>query len=224
MDYKLLTDTELRDIVSAVTSELNRRAALENVEKEVNRLNQQYLTATGIQSGADWRQPSGAHDAYPQGFVVEHNGKRWTNLVMSNPHEPGVSGWREIAQPGEPAPEWVQPSGAHDSYGIGHRVTFEGREYISLIANNAHSPSANPAGWQQVVVEPEPEEPTEPEPEEPTEPEEPSYPEFVQPTGGHDAYEEGDRVIFEGKIYESLIPANAYSPSAYPAGWKEIIE
>lgn len=214
MDYKLLTDTELRDIVSAATSELNRRAALENVEKEVNRLNQQYLAATGIQNGADWRQPSGAHDAYPRGFVVEHNGKRWTNLVMSNVYEPGVSGWREIAQPGEPAPEWVQPSGAHDAYGIGHRVTFEGEEYISLIANNAHSPADNPAGWQQVV---EPEEPTEPEPEEPT------YPEFEQPSGGHDAYELGERVIFEGKIYESLIAANVYSPSAYPAGWKEII-
>lgn len=216
MDYKLLTDNELQNIVSAVTSELNRRAALENVEKEVNRLNQQYLAASGIQNGAAWRQPSGAHNAYPQGFVVEYNGKRWTNLVMSNVHEPGVSGWREIAQPGEPAPEWVQPSGAHDTYGIGDRVTFEGQEYISLIANNAYSPVDNPAGWQLTVVEPE-------EPEEPTDPE-PTYQEFEQPTGSHNDYDLGDRVIFEGKIYESLIPANAYSPSDYPAGWKEIIE
>ena len=27
-----------------------------------------------------------------------------------------------------------------------------------------------------------------------------------------------------GKVYESLIDNNAYSPSAYPAGWKEITE
>ena len=59
----------------------------------------------------------------------------------------------------------------------------------------------------------------------PTEPETPeTIPDFVQPTGAHDAYKKGDKVKFEGKIYESLIDANSYSPSAYPAGWKEITE
>ncbi len=46
-------------------------------------------------------------------------------------------------------------------------------------------------------------------------------PEWVQPTGSHDAYNAGDRVIFEGKVYESLIDANTYSPTAYPQGWEE---
>ena len=45
-------------------------------------------------------------------------------------------------------------------------------------------------------------------------------PEFKQPTGAHDAYKKGDKVLFEGKVYESLIDNNAYSPTAYPAGWK----
>lgn len=46
------------------------------------------------------------------------------------------------------------------------------------------------------------------------------YPEFVQPTGAHDAYAKGDKVIFEGKHYISLIDANVYSPTDYPAGWQ----
>ena len=45
-------------------------------------------------------------------------------------------------------------------------------------------------------------------------------PEWVQPTGAHDAYNVGDKVIFEGKVYESLIDSNTWSPIAYPAGWK----
>lgn len=45
------------------------------------------------------------------------------------------------------------------------------------------------------------------------------YPEFKQPTGAHDAYAKGSKVIFEGKKYVSLIDANVYSPTAYPAGW-----
>ena len=44
----------------------------------------------------------------------------------------------------------------------------------------------------------------------------------TEPTGAHDAYKKGDRVLFNGSVYESLIDGNAYSPTAYPAGWKLI--
>lgn len=44
--------------------------------------------------------------------------------------------------------------------------------------------------------------------------------EWVAPTGAHDAYQTGDRVTFNGSVYESLIDANVYSPTAYPAGWQ----
>ena len=47
------------------------------------------------------------------------------------------------------------------------------------------------------------------------------WPEFIQPTGSHDAYNKGDKVTFEGKHYVSLIDGNVYSPAAYPAGWQE---
>ena len=50
-----------------------------------------------------------------------------------------------------------------------------------------------------------------------------SIPEFEQP-GSTNPYMKGDRVIFNGKVYESLIDNNVYSPEAYPAGWKEITE
>ena len=44
---------------------------------------------------------------------------------------------------------------------------------------------------------------------------------WVQPDSTN-PYMKGDRVKFEGKIYESLIDNNTWSPTAYPAGWKEI--
>ena len=46
--------------------------------------------------------------------------------------------------------------------------------------------------------------------------------EFKQPTGAHDAYHVGDKVRYNGKVYESLIDNNAYSPGTYPQGWKEV--
>ena len=48
--------------------------------------------------------------------------------------------------------------------------------------------------------------------------------EWKQPTGAHDAYHTGDKVEFEGKIYESTIDNNTWSPSDYPQGWKEVAE
>ena len=48
-------------------------------------------------------------------------------------------------------------------------------------------------------------------------------PEWVQPTGSHDAYNVGDKVTYEGKVYESTIDANTWSPTGYPAGWQEVV-
>ena len=46
--------------------------------------------------------------------------------------------------------------------------------------------------------------------------------EWVQPVGASDAYRKGDRVLFQGATYESVIDANTWSPAAYPAGWKKL--
>lgn len=48
--------------------------------------------------------------------------------------------------------------------------------------------------------------------------------EFKQPTGAHDAYNKGDKVSFEGKIYESKIDSNTFSPSSFPDGWEEVTQ
>ena len=47
-------------------------------------------------------------------------------------------------------------------------------------------------------------------------------PEWVQPTGAHDAYSVGDKVIYEEKVYESVIDGNTWSPKDYPQGWEEV--
>lgn len=50
------------------------------------------------------------------------------------------------------------------------------------------------------------------------------YPIWSRPTGSHDAYEIGEIVDFEGKLYKSLINGNVYSPTEYPDGWEEYTE
>ena len=117
-------------------------------------------------------------------------------------------------------PIWSQPSGAHDAYNTGDVVDYNGTLYQSLIDGNVWSPDAYPVGWEVYTEAETPE----PEPEEPEEPVTPTVPEFVQPTGSHDAYSIGDRVLYNGQVYESTIDSNVWSPDAYPSGWKLVEE
>lgn len=53
------------------------------------------------------------------------------------------------------------------------------------------------------------------------------YDVWQRPTGAHDAYDTGDRVLYPdegGKVYESTIDGNTWSPDEYPQGWEEVSE
>jgi len=140
-----LTAQELaaRDL-DVARRELDRAVAVASAPTELEQVQNLSLSSEGIVDGDPWRQPSGAHDAYPVGATVEHNGKTWENLTAANVWEPGVSGWREVAA----CPEFVQPTGAHDAYNTGDCVTFEGQQWVSLIDANTWSPTDYPAGWE----------------------------------------------------------------------------
>ena len=61
--------------------------------------------------------------------------------------------------------------------------------------------------------------------EEPTEPEEPTcdeVAEWAQPTGAQDAYQIGDRVLYNGVVWECISDNNVYAPGVY--GWEQVAE
>lgn len=64
----------------------------------------------------------------------------------------------KVEEPSEPSeeeiveeyPPFKQPMGAHDSYKIGDKVTFNGKKYVSLIDGNNWTPLVYPQGWEEV--------------------------------------------------------------------------
>lgn len=54
-------------------------------------------------------------------------------------------------------------------------------------------------------------------------PVEDEYPEYIQPTGAHDAYNTGDKISFNGKKYTCKMNGCVWSPDVYPSAW-ELIE
>jgi len=79
----------------------------------------------------------------------------------------------------------------------GDRVLFNGEVYISKIDNNVWSPDTY--GWELETSGEE-------------------YPEWVQPTGAHDAYALGAIVTHNGQLWISTVDSNVWEPSVY--GWE----
>lgn len=137
-------------------------------------------------------------------------------------HTPDIytAGWKRIDAPNEDGIyNWTQPLGATDAHNTGDKVVYNGEVYESLIDANVWSPDSYPTGWKKEETEA----PTEPGGgEEEEKPDTSEFPEFVQPTGSHDAYSKGDKVTYNGKHYESTVDNNVWTPDAYPQGWKEV--
>ena len=164
---------------------------------------------------------------YKQGWVIRYNGNLYkiaqdhTSQSQWVPGETGTESlYTGITVSSEGYPYWQQPTGAHDAYNIGDVVLYKDKLYKSLINGNAWSPDAYSMGWEETddsespVVPPE-----EGGPDTPL-----NYPDFVQPTGAHDAYKKGDIVKYNGTLYKSLIDGNVWAPDAYPQGWEVYTE
>ena len=58
----------------------------------------------------------------------------------------------EPTEPSEPVdeyPEYQQPTGAHDCYNTGAKITFKGERYTCLMGGCVWSPEEYPQGWKK---------------------------------------------------------------------------
>lgn len=94
-------------------------------------------------------------------------------------------------------------------YEVGDRVSYGAYAYKCL---QAHSSQANwnpvdaPSLWAKLLTQ---------------QSEEDDIPEWEQPSSTN-PYMTGDKVVYNGVVYESLIDNNTWSPEAYPQGWRVV--
>lgn len=146
-ELQALTDDELVELYNAVNREIQRRNTLAQTQAEVARLNADYLEAEGTTPGEEWRQPTGAHDAYPKDWVVWHLEQNWISLVDANVWEPGFANWR--VESDEEFPQWVQPTGSQDAYPMAAKVSHVDKHWISNTPDNVWEPGVY--GWDEVA-------------------------------------------------------------------------
>jgi hypothetical protein len=158
----------------------------------------------------EWVQPLGAHDAFPLGMWVQHQGLNYESLLAANVWQPSPESnfWRVSPDPG-PLP-WRRPTGTADAYAIGDRVTHTvaGRDtnlWESNIAANTTEPGTDGTfdrWWRpinDVVVE---------------------LMIWVQPMPGtaNRPYEVGDKVLHGGETWVSTTVLNVAEPGVF--GWE----
>ena len=88
------------------------------------------------------------------------------------------------------------------AYAVSERLQYNGTLYKCVQAHTSQAdwaPDATPTLWVTVSVD--------------------AWPEWVQPSGAHDAYNRGDKVSYTGKHYICTADANVYAPDVY--GWEE---
>jgi len=141
------TDDELVRYAAAIRAEQERRRTLAQTETQMADLNRRYLDAQGVKPGDAWRRPSGAHDSYPKGWEVAHQGKTWIADADGTAWEPGVAGWTEVVPDGE-VPDYQQPQ-AHNPYMTGDLARFEGEVWEAVQDNLVWSPADYPQGWKR---------------------------------------------------------------------------
>ena len=96
--------------------------------------------------------------------------------------------------------ELIAPWKIKESVKVGDRRRFDGALYKCIQAHTTQAdwtPDITPALWVAVSIE--------------------EYPEWVQPTGAHDAYNIGDKVTYKGNRYVCAVDGNVYAPDVY--GW-----
>ena len=85
------------------------------------------------------------------------------------------------------------------------RYQYNGKLYKCVQAHTTQAdwqPDVTPALWVKVSLD--------------------EWPEWVQPTGAHDAYAKGDKVTHSSKKWTSDVDANTWEPGVY--GWTEYVE
>lgn len=140
--------------------EANERAAQQQAIAAAARIS---IKQTVLEGDLSEDELSDIRDLWPEwkaGEVVKQDAiRRYAKALWKciQPHttqadwtpDISVSLWTRIAPPGVIA-AWVQPTGAHDAYHLGDRVTHEGKTWESQIDANTTEPGSDPRWWTEL--------------------------------------------------------------------------
>lgn len=164
-----------------------------------------------------------APGAFKVGDIRNANGQTWEcfqehDVAIYPDITPDGPAWGTFWRPlhgksASTARPFVPVHGAHDTYKPGEYAIWTDGSLRECVRETAYGPDEDPTAWKSPGTET-------PTPNEPILAAE--WPEWVQPSGAHDAYDAGDKVSHNGARWISDVSSNIWEPGVY--GWTEAPE
>lgn len=138
--------TEAINMAQKMVKEISYTSVLDNAtEEQAFVMKPLYPQWDG--NGVEYKE--GQYVQYEGDLYRVNKGQSHTSQPTWNPKD-APSLWSKVGDPSVEYPEFIQPTGAHNAYSKGDKVTFKGKHYISKVDNNVYSPEDYPSNWELV--------------------------------------------------------------------------
>ena len=97
------------------------------------------------------RENANAENSYAP--LQEQINNIYTELDSIKNRLNALEGTEEPTEPIEEYPEYIQPTGAHNAYNTGDKITYNGKKYVCKMDGCVWNPDTYPQGWEEVVEE-----------------------------------------------------------------------
>ena len=131
----LSKDFELRDILYKINKMYIESTITEEEKTELDEL---------ARTNAITKNSYASLEEQVENIYSEIDSIKSRLATLENTEEP-----EEPTEPVDEYPEYKQPSGAHDAYNTGAKITFKGEKYTCLIDGCVWSPEEYPQGWKK---------------------------------------------------------------------------
>ncbi|MGV0410468.1 hypothetical protein [Corynebacterium marquesiae] len=190
---KQLDDTEFQQFKSwVVTVEENRRATQPEIEQAKQEAESETATKIAQQLAEEHPELVEKPDVQTGGSIREW--EPWHPLRESTHYRYGD----KTRHNGKVWRDVLDPTGDKLNVWEPGSEGIDERYWVEAETENADEETPTDEGGAEETVDP-----------------------FVQPTS-ETPYSAGDKVLFQGSIWQSTIDRNVWSPSDYPQGWKKL--
>ena len=121
----------------------------------LNKIAEYYIKGNLSKEEKEELEEEARNNANPENFyapIMEQLNEAFKRIeaLESDVKELKGESTEEPIEPTDEYPEYVQPSGAHDCYNIGDKITYNGKKYVCKMNGCVWNPDTYPAGWEEV--------------------------------------------------------------------------
>lgn len=143
------SDYDLRDILNKIEESYIKSSLSKEEQTELEEMARQHAKPENSYATVQTQIDNLAQQIKLLKETVEANAQG-TSVLKDAVEKLGGTVTTPTVQPEEEYPEYKQPTGAHNAYKIGDKITYNGKHYECIFDNCVWNPDEYPQGWEEV--------------------------------------------------------------------------